>query len=54
MPDDPWQSVEAFQDVIGRYREAGINEFIIDQPPVEQFGVMEQVVADVLPGLRNG
>lgn len=52
MPDDPWQSVDAFQDVIGRYREAGINEFIIDQPRDEQLGVMEQVVADVLPGLR--
>lgn len=52
MPDDPWESVDAFQDVIGRYREAGINEFIIDQPRGEQFGVMEKVVADVLPGLR--
>jgi F420-dependent oxidoreductase-like protein len=53
MPDDPWQSVDAFEDVIGRYREAGVNEFIIDQPRDEQFGVMEQVVADVLPGLRK-
>ena len=52
MPDDPWESVDAFQDVIGRYREAGINEFIIDQPRDDQFDVMEQVVADVLPGLR--
>ncbi len=53
MPDDPWQSVDAFEDVIGRYREAGVNEFIIDQPRDEQFGVMEQVVADVIPGLRK-
>ncbi|HEX2282754.1 MAG TPA: LLM class flavin-dependent oxidoreductase, partial [Thermomicrobiales bacterium] len=29
MPYDPWESVDAFEDVIGRYREAGINEFII-------------------------
>lgn len=52
MPDDPWESVEAFQDVIGRYREAGINEFIIDQPREEQFDVLEQVAADVIPRLR--
>jgi F420-dependent oxidoreductase-like protein len=52
MPDDPWESVDAFEDVIGRYREAGINEFIIDQPPVEQFSVMERVATDVIPRLR--
>ncbi|HEX6737354.1 MAG TPA: TIGR03560 family F420-dependent LLM class oxidoreductase [Vicinamibacteria bacterium] len=52
MPDDPWASVEAFQDVVGRYREAGINEFIIDQPPEAQFGVLERVATDVIPALR--
>lgn len=53
MPDDPWQSVEAFQDVVGRYHEAGINEFIIDQPSIEQFDVLERVATDVIPALRN-
>jgi F420-dependent oxidoreductase-like protein len=53
MPDDPWASVDAFQDVVGRYNEAGINEFIIDQPPPEQFPVLEQVATDVIPRLRN-
>lgn len=52
MPDDPWASVDAFQDVIGRYREAGVNEFIIDAPPDEKLPVLEKVVADALPGLR--
>ncbi len=52
MPDDPWESVEAFQEVIGRYRDAGIEEFIIDQPPDAQFGVLERVATDVLPALR--
>ena len=52
MPDDPWASAEAFQDVVGRYREAGINEFIIDQPPDAQFGVLERVATDVIPALR--
>ena len=53
MPDDPWASVEAFQDVIGQYREAGIDEFIIDQPPDAQFDVLERVATDVLPTLRR-
>jgi F420-dependent oxidoreductase-like protein len=52
MPDDPWASVEAFQDVVGRYREAGIDEFIIDQPPESQFNVLERVATDVIPALR--
>jgi F420-dependent oxidoreductase-like protein len=53
MPDDPWASVEAFEDVVGRYNEAGINEFIIDQPPAEQFDVLERVATDVIPRLRR-
>lgn len=53
MPDDPWSSVDAFQDMIGRYREAGVNEFIIDQPRDEQFAVLERVATEVLPKLRR-
>lgn len=53
MPDDPWDSIEAFQDVIGRYNEAGINEFIIDQPPTDQFDVLERVATDVIPKMRG-
>jgi alkanesulfonate monooxygenase SsuD/methylene tetrahydromethanopterin reductase-like flavin-dependent oxidoreductase (luciferase family) len=52
MPDDPWESTEAFQDVIGRYQEAGINEFIIDQPPDAEWPVMERVAAEIIPALR--
>jgi hypothetical protein len=50
---DPWESVEAFEDVVGRYREAGIGEFIFDQPPPEQFPVLERVATEVLPRLRR-
>ncbi|MGN6812652.1 MAG: LLM class flavin-dependent oxidoreductase [Thermomicrobiales bacterium] len=53
MSDDPWSSVDAFQDMIGRYREAGVNEFIIDQPRDEQFAVLERVATEVLPTLRG-
>lgn len=50
---DPWESTDAFEDVVGRYAEVGVNEFVIDQPSPEQFGVLEQVAADVLPRLRG-
>ncbi|MCP5152562.1 MAG: LLM class flavin-dependent oxidoreductase [Ectothiorhodospiraceae bacterium] len=49
---DFWSSVGAFEEVVGRYREVGISEFILDQPRDDQFDVLEKVVADVLPGLR--
>ena len=38
--------------MIGRYREAGVNEFIIDQPRDEQLAVLERVATEVLPKLR--
>ena len=34
------------------YREAGLDEFIIDQPTPEQFPILEQVAADIIPKLR--
>jgi alkanesulfonate monooxygenase SsuD/methylene tetrahydromethanopterin reductase-like flavin-dependent oxidoreductase (luciferase family) len=52
MPSDPWASLEAFRDMIGRYADAGVNEFLIDQPRPEQEAVLERVAAEVLPSLR--
>jgi F420-dependent oxidoreductase-like protein len=49
MPHDPWESVDAFQDMVGRYAEAGVNEFLIDQPRPEQQSVLERVAAEILP-----
>src|SRR4051794_32169677 len=49
---DPWESTGAFEDVVGRYREAGIDEFVIDHPRNEQLGVLEQVATEILPRLR--
>ncbi|HLZ27433.1 MAG TPA: TIGR03560 family F420-dependent LLM class oxidoreductase [Chloroflexota bacterium] len=43
MPHDPWASLDAFQDMVGRYAEAGVNEFLIDQPRPEQQAVLERV-----------
>jgi alkanesulfonate monooxygenase SsuD/methylene tetrahydromethanopterin reductase-like flavin-dependent oxidoreductase (luciferase family) len=53
MPADPWRSVQAFHDAIGPYREAGVDEFIIDLGGEDQFAVMERVAAEVIPGLRR-
>jgi alkanesulfonate monooxygenase SsuD/methylene tetrahydromethanopterin reductase-like flavin-dependent oxidoreductase (luciferase family) len=53
MSADPWASVDAFEQVVGEYRDAGVNEFIIDQPPPEQLGVMERVAVEVVPRLRR-
>jgi alkanesulfonate monooxygenase SsuD/methylene tetrahydromethanopterin reductase-like flavin-dependent oxidoreductase (luciferase family) len=50
--DDPWVSVQAFHDVVGPYLEAGMNQFLIDQPRDDQLPTMERVAIDVLPTLR--
>lgn len=50
---DPWESTDAFEEMVGRYREVGVNEFIIDQPQPEQFAVLEAVAADVIPRIRR-
>lgn len=54
LPSDPWASTDAFLDMVGRYREAGVSEFIIDAPGPEQFDVLEKVATDVLPRLHQG
>ena len=45
-------SPDAFADMVGRYREVGVNEFIIDQPRDEQVPMLEKIAADLLPTLR--
>jgi alkanesulfonate monooxygenase SsuD/methylene tetrahydromethanopterin reductase-like flavin-dependent oxidoreductase (luciferase family) len=52
MPSDPWDSVQAFRDMVGSYAESGVNEFLIDQPRPEQQPILERVAAEVLPSLR--
>jgi F420-dependent oxidoreductase-like protein len=51
--DDPWISEQAFHDVVGPYIEAGMNQFIFDQPKDDQFELFERITAEVLPGLRQ-
>jgi alkanesulfonate monooxygenase SsuD/methylene tetrahydromethanopterin reductase-like flavin-dependent oxidoreductase (luciferase family) len=53
MGVDPWSSPDAFADVVGRYGEAGMSEFLMEAPHEQQFDVMERVAADLLPKLRD-
>ena len=52
MPADPWESLDAFHEVIGQYRGVGITEFIIDAPGPEQFSMLERIAAEAIPALR--
>jgi hypothetical protein len=53
MPNDPWASVDAFEEVVGQYREAGINELIIDAPGDAQMDILERIATDVIPRLKR-
>ena len=53
MPEErPWDSVDAFEDFVGRFGEAGVQEFIFQPPPPEQFAIVERVATDAIPSLR--
>jgi alkanesulfonate monooxygenase SsuD/methylene tetrahydromethanopterin reductase-like flavin-dependent oxidoreductase (luciferase family) len=52
-PERPWASVEAFQDLIGRYREIGFNEFLFPEPAGAEHEVFERVMQEVVPRLRS-
>ena len=54
LETDPWGSVAAFEEIFGRYREVGIDEFLVDGPQDHQWDVVERVATDVLPRLRSG
>ncbi|MXZ06101.1 MAG: LLM class flavin-dependent oxidoreductase [Acidimicrobiia bacterium] len=46
MPD-PWGSPDAFSEVVGRYTEVGMNEFIFDQPRPDQLDQAAQIAARI-------
>ena len=49
---DPWDSADAFLDFVGRYREAGVGEFIFDEPRPKQRPTLERIAGAELPTLR--
>ena len=50
---DPWVSEQAFYDVINPYIEAGVNQFIFDQPRDEQLDMLKWAAAEALPKLAR-
>ncbi|HEV2129235.1 MAG TPA: LLM class flavin-dependent oxidoreductase [Thermomicrobiales bacterium] len=53
MPDErPWDSTDAFEDYVGRFSKAGVQEFIFQPPPADKLDIVERVATDVLPKLR--
>ena len=50
---DPWDGTSAFEDVVGHYREVGVNDFILDQPTPAQFPALEKIAGEVIPRLRQ-
>ena len=54
-PDNVWGSEDAFRDFVGRYREAGVNEFLFYYPSrVEQGdGFYERIAREVIPELKR-
>ena len=52
--ENPWASSEAFFDFVGRFREAGVQEFIIQPPAQEPMAAIERIGGDVLARARAG
>jgi alkanesulfonate monooxygenase SsuD/methylene tetrahydromethanopterin reductase-like flavin-dependent oxidoreductase (luciferase family) len=50
--EDPWASVDAFEDFVSRYREQGVRDFIF-QPAHAPQDLIERVSHEVLPSLRK-
>lgn len=57
---NPWASAGVFEDMVGRCHEAGIDDVVVYFPPETMYrrgsvppGVLDEVVADVLPRLRK-
>jgi len=50
--EDPWASVDAFEDFVSRYREQGVRDFIF-QPAHAPLDLIERVSHEVLPSLRK-
>jgi alkanesulfonate monooxygenase SsuD/methylene tetrahydromethanopterin reductase-like flavin-dependent oxidoreductase (luciferase family) len=52
--EDPWESVDAFTDFVGRYREIGVSEFLFLYTPRdrERRPLFERITSEVMPALR--
>jgi alkanesulfonate monooxygenase SsuD/methylene tetrahydromethanopterin reductase-like flavin-dependent oxidoreductase (luciferase family) len=50
--EHPWDSPDAFHDFVGRFREAGITEFLLQPPPDEHRATFERIAREVIADLR--
>lgn len=39
--------------MVGRYREAGTQEFLLDLPPFADLDVLERIATDIIPALTK-
>ena len=44
---DVWESAEAFSEVVGRFTEAGVGEFIFNQPRPDQQATADGILSDL-------
>ncbi|MGI8475040.1 MAG: LLM class flavin-dependent oxidoreductase, partial [Thermomicrobiales bacterium] len=52
-PDEhPWDSTDAFADYVGRHREAGVREFILQPPPPERHDLFVRIATETVPAMR--
>jgi alkanesulfonate monooxygenase SsuD/methylene tetrahydromethanopterin reductase-like flavin-dependent oxidoreductase (luciferase family) len=52
-PLDPWESIESFRGIVGRYQALGFSEFIFYWPRDDQLPIFEQAAREVIPALRE-
>jgi alkanesulfonate monooxygenase SsuD/methylene tetrahydromethanopterin reductase-like flavin-dependent oxidoreductase (luciferase family) len=48
----PWDSPEAFRDFVGRFREVGIADFLLQPPSDEHRATFERIATEVIADLR--
>jgi alkanesulfonate monooxygenase SsuD/methylene tetrahydromethanopterin reductase-like flavin-dependent oxidoreductase (luciferase family) len=54
LPEErPWDSPEAFLDFVGRFREAGVGEFIVQPPAEGTLATVERIAPAALPVARQ-
>ena len=49
---DMWSSPDAFTEVVGRYAEAGVNEFLFVEPRPDQYKMVERIASEVIEPSR--
>ena len=49
-----WASPEAVEQIVRRFGEIGIGEFVLFWPPDERLDLFEHVATEVIPALRTG